>query len=783
MNDLLQRPLSELMSTAATIRDAGWGSHVSYSRKVFIPLTELCRDVCHYCTYAKTPKRLENIYLSPEQVLDIARAGAEQGCKEALFTLGDKPELRYKAAREALEELGYETTIDYVAAMAKLVLEETGLLPHLNPGVMSFDEYIRLREFAPSMGIMLESSSPRLSERDMPHFGSPDKDPAIRIESIRDAGRAKVPLTTGILIGIGETREERLQSLQDIKYLHDEFGHIQEIIVQNFVPKQGTKMQDASAPHFDELLWTIAVTRHLFGAEMSIQVPPNLNNGRLADLVAAGINDWGGVSPVTPDHVNPESPWPELDRLKAETLAAGGLLIERLTTYPAYIANRAEWLHPSLERAVLKLADSSGLARDDNWCTGDHNSVIPPMPMCHGKPRLGTLIEKATAGDVLTQNEIVQLFSARGDDLHQVTEAANELRQAVSGDTVRYVVNRNINYTNVCTYKCKFCAFSKGKTSENLRGQPYLIDLVEIARRTEEAWQRGATEICLQGGIHPAFTGQTYLDICQTVKEAAPDIHVHAFSPLEVTHGAQSSGLSIEAFLIKLKDAGLGTLPGTAAEILDDRIRDIICPDKINTAEWLNVIGTAHGIGLKTTSTIMFGHLETPENWAIHLLELRKQQEATGGITEFVPLPFVHMEAPMYIRGLARKGPTWREALLMHAVSRLVLNPVIPNIQVSWTKLGPEGAAAALNAGANDLGGTLMNESISRAAGAAHGEEFAPEQMDALISGINRSPCHRTTLYGEVPEERIIASYNAAPITDVVNRHAREYARKLPRAS
>jgi len=783
MSDLLQRPLSELMNTAASLRDAGWGSHVSYSRKVFIPLTELCRDVCHYCTYAKTPKRLENIYLSPEQVLNIARAGAKQGCKEALFTLGDKPELRYKAAREALAELGYATTIDYVAAMAKLVLEETGLLPHLNPGVLSFDDYTRLREFAPSMGIMLESSSPRLSERDMPHFGSPDKDPAVRIESIRDAGRAKVPLTTGILIGIGETREERLESLQDIKDLHDEFGHIQEIIVQNFVPKQGTKMHNASAPHFDELLWTIAITRHLFGAKMSIQAPPNLNDGRLADLVAAGINDWGGVSPVTPDHVNPESPWPELDRLKTETRDAGGLLIERLTAYPAYIANRAEWLHPSLERAVLKLADSSGLARNDTWCTGDHTSVIPPMPMRHNKPQLGTLIEKATTGDALSQNDIVRLFRAQGDDLHQVTEAANELRQAVSGDVVRYVVNRNINYTNVCTYKCKFCAFSKGKTSENLRGQPYLIDLEEIARRTEEAWQRGATEICLQGGIHPAFTGQTYLDICHTVKEAAPGIHVHAFSPLEVTHGAQTSGLSIEAFLIKLKDAGLGTLPGTAAEILDDRIRDIICPDKINTAEWLNVIGTAHGIGLKTTSTIMFGHLETPEHWAIHLLELRKQQEATKGITEFVPLPFVHMEAPMYIRGLARKGPTWREALLMHAVSRLVLNPIIPNIQVSWTKLGPEGAAAALNAGANDLGGTLMNESISRAAGSAHGEEFAPKQMDALINRINRSPCQRTTLYGEVPKERTIASYNAAPITDVINRHAREYARKLPRAS
>ncbi len=786
MNNLLNTPLSELMAEATALRDAGWGNHVSYSRKVFIPLTELCRDVCHYCTYAKTPKRLENIYLSPEQVLAIAQAGREQGCKEALFTLGDKPELRYKAAREALDELGYESTIDYVAAMAKMVLEETGLLPHLNPGVLSFDEYTRLREFAPSMGIMLESSSPRLSEKGMPHFGSPDKDPAVRLASIRDAGQAKVPLTTGILIGIGETREERIQSLQDIKDLHDEFGHVQEIIVQNFVPKPGTKMHAAPAPAFDELLWTIAVTRKIFGSSMSIQVPPNLNAGRLGELINAGINDWGGVSPVTPDHVNPESPWPELEVLSTETRSAGSILIERLTTYPSYIENRDVWLHPKIERAVLKHADSSGLARSDNWCTGDHSSKLPqarPRPAASSTKRLGSVITKATDGEALSESEIVTLFSARGDDVAYVAAAADDLRKEVSGDTIRYVVNRNINYTNVCTYKCKFCAFSKGKTSESLRGQPYLIDLEEIARRTEEAWQRGATEICLQGGIHPAFTGQTYLDICRTVKEAAPDIHVHAFSPLEVTHGAQSSGRSIEAFLKELQAAGLGTLPGTAAEILDDKIRDIICPDKINTREWLNVIGTAHEIGLKTTSTIMFGHLESTQNWAIHLLELRNQQLKTGGITEFVPLPFVHMEAPMYIRGLARKGPTWREALLMHSVSRLVLHPVIPNIQVSWTKLGPEGAAAALNAGANDLGGTLMNESISRAAGSEHGEEFSPEQMDALISGIGRTACHRATLYGEVPEDRIKASYNAAPITDVVNRHAREYARKLPRAS
>jgi len=775
-DELLERPLPELMAQAAVLRDAGWGHQVSYSRKVFIPLTELCRDVCHYCTYAKTPKRIEQVYLSPEQVLEIARAGQAQGCKEALFTLGDKPELRYKAAREALDELGYASTVDYVAAMAELVLKETGLLPHLNPGVLTLDEYQSLREFAPSMGIMLESSSPRLSERDMPHFGSPDKDPAVRLASMRAAGEAGVPLTTGILIGIGETREERLQSLQDIKALHDEHGHIQEIIIQNFVPKPGTKMHAAQAPDFDELLWTIAVARNLFGAGMSIQVPPNLNEGRLPELIAAGINDWGGVSPVTPDHVNPESPWPQLELLAEQTRAGGSELIERLTIYPAYIAQRATWLHPKLERAVLRLADASGLARDDNWATGER-CELPAMPVRHGDGRLADIISKAIAGETLCETELVRLFSARGDDLHQVSESADALRKDVSGDTIRYVVNRNINYTNVCTYKCKFCAFSKGKASENLRGEPYLVDLDEIARRTEEAWQRGATEVCLQGGIHPSYTGQTYLDICSAVKEAAPGIHVHAFSPLEVTHGATTLGLSLGDYLRQLKAAGLGTLPGTAAEILDDEVRKVICPDKVTTDEWLNVIGEAHRAGLKTTSTIMFGHMETPAHWARHLLRLREQQQASGGITEFVPLPFVHMEAPMFARGFARKGPTWRETLLMHSVARLALHPLIPNIQVSWVKLGANGAAAALNAGANDLGGTLMNESISRAAGSDHGQEFSPEQMDALINSIGRCGEHRSTLYEAVPEERIAASYNAAPIADVVNRHAREFSR------
>lgn len=751
LEQIKRMSLDDLLSQAAGLRDQGWGRQVSYSRKVFIPLTQLCRDVCHYCTYAKTPKRLEQAYMSPEQVLAVARTGQAQGCKEALFTLGDKPELRYAAARAALEELGYDSTVSYLRAMAQLVLNETGLLPHLNPGVLSLDDYKALRSVAPSMGIMLESSSARLCERGQPHFGSPDKHPEVRIAAIANAGIAQVALTTGLLIGIGETRAERLHSLQVIQAQHQRYGHIQEIIIQNFVPKADTRMHSVPAPVFDELLWTIASARLIFGPDMSIQAPPNLNHGRLAQLLSAGINDWGGVSPVTPDHVNPESPWPHLDILATETAQAGFQLVERLTIYPAYIEQRDHWLAGPLVKSVLQHADSAGLARTDDWTAGDHRrsnaQVVSGAASSHPYSRdIAALADKAASGKTLSENEIVDLFGAREEDFEYVCQAADNLRQNAVGSRVSYVVNRNINYTNMCTYRCRFCAFAKGKGGDSLRGRPYLLDMDEIARRTEEAWQRGASEVCLQGGIHPSFDGNTYLEICRTVKAAVPDMHVHAFSPLEITHGARTLNLSLADFLTKLKAAGLSTLPGTAAEILDDPVRAKLCVDKIKTAEWVNVIETAHSVGLRTTSTIMFGHIETPRSWARHLLTLRALQQRSGGITEFVPLPFVHMEAPMYLRGEARPGPTWREVVLMHAVGRLVLHPLIPNIQVSWVKLGRQGAAACLNAGANDLGGTLMNESISRAAGADHGQEMPPEQMDELIRSIGREPGYRNTL-------------------------------------
>ena len=775
-----ESPLPELMASAAALRDAGHGDIVTCSRKVFIPLTELCRDVCHYCTYAKTPRRLKNVYLSPEQVLAIARAGQAAGCHEALFTLGDKPELRYRAAREALATLGFASTLDYLRAMAELVRRETGLLPHLNAGVMSYEEFRSLREVAPSMGIMLESAASRLIQRGGPHFGSPDKAPTVRLLSIRAAGQARVPLTSGLLIGIGETREERLLSLLALRDLHAEHGHLQELILQNFVPKPGTKMAKAPAPPFEELLWTIAMARHVFGAAMSLQTPPNLNAGRLAAIIAAGCNDWGGVSPVTPDHVNPESPWPHLDSLAEQTRAAGKTLVPRLTIYPHYIEQRQEWLHPGLVASVLKHADASGLARTDDWSPGAGLAPPPVAASAGGTVRRPDspavrLMERARQGERFSEDEVTHLFSLRGTDCEQLLKLADEARAESCGDTISYVVNRNINYTNLCTYKCTFCAFSKGKTHEDLRGAPYVLDMSEVARRTEEAWQRGATEVCLQGGIHPAFTGQTYLDVLHAVKEAAPDMHVHAFSPLEVTQGAKTLGIPLDTFLRQLKAAGLGTLPGTAAEILDDEVRRHICPDKVNTAAWFGVMRTAHALGLRTTSTIMFGHLETTRHWARHLLGLRDLQVETGGFTEFVPLPFVHMEAPVYRRGLARPGPTWRETMLMHAVARLVLGPVLHNIQVSWTKLGEEGAARILNAGANDLGGTLMNESISRAAGAAFGQELSPERMDALIEGIGRRPVQRTTLYGTPPAERIAQSYQATPLEALQFRSAKEY--------
>jgi FO synthase len=766
--------LPALMQAAAAIRDRGHGAVISYSKKVFIPLTKLCRDSCHYCTFAQPPRKRDAAYLLPDEVVAIARAGAQAGCREALFTLGDKPELRYRAAREALAALGYATTLDYLAAMAALVFKETGLLPHLNPGVMNGEDIQRLRTVSVSQGIMLESVSNRLTCKGGPHFGSPDKLPEVRLATIAAAGEAAVPFTSGILIGIGETRRERIEALLALRDLHRRHGHIQEIIIQNFRAKAATRMANAPEPEAADHLWTIAVARILFGPAMNIQAPPNLSSGPLADVIAAGINDWGGVSPVTVDHVNPEAPWPALKMLEQQTAQAGKVLAERLAIYPEYVADPHRWLDASLRTPVLRASDSEGYSRPDEWVPGLDRPVpigLPPKSRRRTTARrdpLQAILDRVTAGDALPEADIAQLFSTRGADFRRVCEAADSLRADTCGDSVTYVVNRNINYTNICYFHCKFCAFSKGKLAANLRGRPYDLDLEEIQRRSKEAWARGATEVCLQGGIHPNYTGATYLAICRAIKDVAPGLHIHAFSPLEIWQGAATLQVSVATLLAQLKEAGLGTLPGTAAEILDDEIRAVICPDKLKTEQWLNVVETAHSIGLRTTSTIMYGHVDGPKNWARHLLHLRRLQARTGGITEFVPLPFVPMETPIYLHGRARSGPTFREAVLMHAVARLALHPLITNIQASWVKMGSEGLKWCLRAGVNDIGGTLMNESITRAAGATHNEEMPPAEMDALIRSLGRSPKQRTTLYRDPPAQQKIASFTAAPLKMLV---------------
>jgi len=746
--------LATLIDKSERLTIAGFGARVTYSRKVFIPLTRLCRDVCHYCTFATSPREAGTAYLRPEDVLDIARQGERAGCREALFTLGDRPEDRYGAARTALEKLGHATTLSYLRDVAELVLRETSLLPHLNPGLMNDIDYAALRPVSASMGLMLETASDRLSQRGGAHHGSPDKVPARRLKAVEAAGRARVPFTTGILIGIGETRAERIDALVAIRDAHARRGHIQEVIIQNFRAKPHTRMADFPEPSLDEHLWTIAVARLILGPGMTIQAPPNLQPDALGQVLRAGVNDWGGVSPVTCDYVNPEAPWPHLDVLCAATAKAGRVLEQRLAIGPAFAQHPEDWLDPQLAGRVRRMVDARGLPISDEWRAGTGDPV-PPLPATArsvATAGIDAIIDRAASGYRLEVQEIVHFFEASGPDVARVANAADSLRREAVGDVVTYVENRNINYTNMCLYRCGFCAFSKG-TAKALRGPAYNLDLEEIARRAAEAVARGASEVCLQGGIHPDFDGSTYLNVLRVVREAAPDIHIHAFSPLEITHGARTLGLSLRQYLLELKKAGLSTLPGTAAEILDDDVRAIICPDKLNTSEWLNVMRTAHEVGLRSTATIMFGHVDSYESWARHLLAIRDLQEETGGFTEFVPLPFVHMEAPIWRKGKARSGPSFREALLMHAIARLALHPLIANIQTSWVKMGGGGAVSALRAGANDLGGTLMDESITRAAGGRNGQLCDPQQMMRLAADAGRTAHRRSTLYQKIRRE------------------------------
>ena len=754
------KDIKKLTDIASSLRDEGHRNIISYSRKIFIPLTKLCRDFCHYCTFAEKPKKQKANYMTKDEVMELIKQGEKSGCKEALFTLGEKPEKRYRSAQEELERLGHKTTLSYLTEIAKLVISESSLLPHINAGTMSRRDLKRLREVSVSQGLMLESSSNRLTRKGGPHYGSKDKIPALRLETIRLAGLEKIPLTSGILIGIGETRTERIESLLELRKLNEKYGHIQEIIIQNFRAKPGTKMQFANEPGINELVWTIAIARIIFGSTMNIQAPPNLYRGELPALIDAGINDWGGISPVTPDFVNPEAPWPNLSDLASLTSKSSGasgikkILTERLAIYPDYVLRGNTWLERSIYPNVLQLSDMEGFARENFWSAGKED--LPPeiftkkigrqkIPI---ENKVDEILGKVSVKTNWSEKEIETLLTSRGDDFYKVCNAANELRKKVIGDVITYTINRNINYTNICTYRCGFCAFSKGKMSENLRGKPYDLNINEIISRSEEAWELGATEVCLQGGIHPHYSGKTYLEICKAIKSNVPEIHIHAFSPLEVWQGAKTLGITVKDFLLNLRDAGLDSLPGTAAEVLDDEVRAIICPDKLTTKQWLSVMRDAHTLGFKTTSTLMFGHVEKPKHVARHFLKLIELQRETGGFTEFVPLPFVHMEAPIFLKGKARKGPTFRESVLVHAVARLILHPHFKNIQTSWVKMGPEGVKGCLNSGANDLGGTLMNESITRAAGAIHGQEMTPARMEKIINNVDRTPKQRTTIYG-----------------------------------
>ncbi len=780
--------LDELCGVATRLRELGHGDVITYSRKVFVPLTMLCRDRCHYCTFAKPPARVTAPFLSPDEVLTVVRAGREAGCKEALLTLGDKPEDRYPTARRWLEERGYRSTLEYLRAICILIIEETGLLPHLNPGVMSWEDMARLKQVSASMGIMLEQTSERLLEKGMAHHRSPDKVPAVRLRTIEDAGRLGIPFTTGILVGIGETEAERADALLAIREAHRRHRHVQEVIVQNFRAKPRTAMRDHPEPGFDEFLAAVATARVVMGPRMNVQAPPNLSDPHYPRLLAAGINDWGGVSPVTPDHVNPEAPWPALDELAARTAEHGLTLRERLCVYPEYATRPDPYLATRMRAPVTALLGGDGLAvegaraepqpwqdpdvewkprqtaltyakgagaglRDDALAVYGDVHALPVTAAW--TPRTGAPLDaeiraalgNAEAGRLVSDEQALALFGAEGEALEELCRVADRLRAAAVGDAVTYVVNRNINFTNVCYTGCRFCAFAQREMDPD----SYTLRLDEIADRAEEACGYGATEVCIQGGIHPGLPADFYFLILDAIRARVPEMHIHAFSPMEVLNGSTKLGISFREFLEECRHRGLGTIPGTAAEILDDEVRWVLTKGKLPADTWEEIVSTAHSVGLRSSSTMMYGHVDAPPHWVGHIRRLARIQERTGGFTEFVPLPFVHQNSPIYLAGLARPGASVADSRRVHAIARIMLSGLIDNVQVSWVKLGLEASKELLQGGANDLGGTLMEETISRMAGAEWGVRKEPEELEAAIRAIGREPVERTTVYGRAP--------------------------------
>lgn len=748
--------LDALLDAAGRVRDAGLAARgragvVTYSRKVFVPVTHLCRDRCHYCVFVDTPGGLARRgiapYMEADEVVALAAQGAALGCREALFTLGDRPEDRWPAAREWLDARGYASTVEYLHHLGTRVLAETGLLPHMNPGVMTWGELQRLRPVSPSMGMMLETTSRDLwAVRGNVHYGSPDKDPAVRLRVLADAGRSRVPFSTGLLLGIGETYADRVQTVLAIRDVHARFGHVQETIVQNFRAKPRTAMQGAPDLGTQEYVAAVAVTRLLLGPDAVVQAPPNLTDaGELALLLRAGVDDWGGVSPLTPDHVNPERPWPHLDDLARLTAASGFTLRQRLTVHAPYVHDRERWLDPALHAHVAAHADPAGLADEQAPVRGlpwrpvvlagtaaDGTGTGGPAVLVDDVRRALARAEDDPAG--LTDAQYATLLGADGADLEALTVLADAVRADVVGAELTYVVNRNLDAT-----------LWRGDGDE----RPDALGPAEVAALVDEAWSLGATEICAQGAVPASAGPEGYLDLARAVKAARPGVHLHAFRPAEVDDGARRTGTTRAAYAAALRDAGVDTVPGTGARILDDTLRAVLSDgQEVSVADWLDLVAAAHRAGLRSTSTLVYGHLEGPEHVVRHLRLLAALQDATGGFTELIPMPFVPGDAPPHVARLTRGGPSPRETRAVHAVARLALHGRVDHVQAAWPKLGLDGALAVLAGGADDLGGVLLDGTLRPDAGPEQGLQLTEADVARVAATLGRRVRRRSTTYG-----------------------------------